>query len=81
MTTLLQTRLAREKAARFKAVAKAEGKSIYQALRELAENYAAKGGAKRFACLDYVERFELPKGGRIKEEVKLRIRRSHEKHR
>jgi hypothetical protein len=81
MTTLLQTRLPREKADKFRAVAKAEGKSIYQALRELAENYAAKGGVKRFACLDYVERFELPSEGRTKEEVKLRIRRTHEKHR
>ena len=55
MTVLLQTRLPREKAARLKA-AQAEGKSMYQALRELAEGYAQKGKAKKFACLDYPER-------------------------
>ncbi len=67
MTVLLQTRLPREKAARFKAAAQAEGKSMYQALRELAEGYAQKGKAKKFACLDYPEHFALPPPSRLKD--------------
>lgn len=76
-TILLQTRLPRDKAARFKAAAQAEGKSVYQALRELAERYAGTAGAKKFACAEYPERFSLPAPERLKVELKARIRRSH----
>jgi len=81
MTTLLQTRLPRDKAARFKATAQAEGKSVYQALRELAEGYAQKGPAGKFACVEFTERFVLPPPERLKGELRARIRQRHEKHR
>jgi hypothetical protein len=79
MTVLLQTRLPRPKAARFKAAAHANGKSVYQALRELAENYAEKSKPRKFECLDYDDRFALPSPSRSKEELRNRIRRRHEK--
>jgi hypothetical protein len=80
MTELLQTRLPRDTAVRFKAAARAEGKSVYQALRELAEGYAQHGSAARFACVEFPERFALPPPERVREELRARIRRRHEKH-
>jgi hypothetical protein len=80
MTTLLQTRVPRELAARLRAAARAEGKSVYQVLRELAVDYAAKGPGPRFASEKYSERFDLPSPSRLKTELRQRIRKRHEEH-
>lgn len=80
MTILLQTRVPSELAARFKSTAQAQGKSTYRALRELAEQYAAQAGRRKFASNDYSERFSLPSATRFKEELKTRMRRRHEAH-
>jgi hypothetical protein len=80
MTVLLQTRVKTELAARFKSAARAQGKSSYEVLRELAERYAGEAGPGAFACNRYPERFALPAPERFKEELRLRMRRQHEKH-
>ena len=80
MTVLLQTRVPRELAVRFKSTAQAQGKSTYRALRELAEQYAAQGRRREFASNQYSDRFSLPPPARFKEELKARMRRRHETH-
>lgn len=78
MTVLLQTRVKTELAARFKSTARAQGKSAYQALRELAEKYAGEAGRRPFASGRYSERFALPAPEKFKEELRRRMRRRHE---
>ncbi|SPE58627.1 hypothetical protein SBV1_2760002 [Verrucomicrobia bacterium] len=80
MTVLLQTRVSREVALRFKSAARTKGKSTYQALRELAADYANQGPASRFASEGYTDRFGLPAASRFKAELRRRMRRRHEKH-
>jgi hypothetical protein len=77
---LLQTRVKTELAARFKSAARAEGKSAYEVLRELAERYAGEAGHGAFACNRYPERFALPAPERFKEELRSRVQNHHEKH-
>ena len=80
MTVLLQTRVPREVALRFKSAARTKGKSSYQVLRELAADYANQQPASRFASERYAERFNLPAASAFKAELRRRIRRRHEKH-
>jgi hypothetical protein len=80
MTVLLQTRVPQELAARFKSAARAEGRSTYQVLRELAADYASGGARRRFASEGYVDRFSLPAPARFKAELRQRTRRRHEEH-
>lgn len=80
MTTLLQTRVSKELAARFKSAAKAKGKSSYQVLRELAQAFAQQEAVGRFASNGYSERFQLPMASEFKKELRSRILRRHEKH-
>jgi hypothetical protein len=78
MTVLLQTRVRTDLAARFKSAARAQGKSSYAVLRELAEKYAGEAGHGAFACNRYPERFALPAPARFKEQLRLRVRRRHD---
>jgi hypothetical protein len=80
MTVLLQTRVPRELAARFKSAARGQGKSTYQVLRELAADYASEGPRRRFASEGYTERFRLPAPARFKDGLRQRMRRRHEEH-
>jgi hypothetical protein len=80
MTVLLQTRVPRELAARFKSAARGEGKSTYQVLRELAADYASEGPMRQFASEGYADRFSLPAPAKFKDELRQRVRRRHEKH-
>jgi hypothetical protein len=80
MTILLQTRVRRDVAARLKTAARAKGKSTYQVLRELAEDYASQGPKGGFACEGYPERFNLPPPSRFKQELRRRIEQRHAKH-
>ena len=80
MTTLLQTRVPRELALRFKSVARTRGKSTYQVLRELAESYANQDSKRKFSSETYTDRFFLPGPSRFKAELRRRIQRRHEKH-
>lgn len=79
MTVLLQTRVPRELAARFKSTAQAEGKSTYKVLRDLAEQYADQNRRAKFACNQYSDRFSLPEATRFKEELRVRMQRRHER--
>jgi hypothetical protein len=80
MTILLQTRVSQELAARFKSAARGEGRSTYQVLRELAAEYANRGPRRRFASEGYTDRFRLPAPGKLKDELRQRMTRRHEKH-
>lgn len=80
MTVLLQTRVPRELALRFKAAARTQGKSTYQALRELASDYANGKSKLKFASDSYVERFGLPGASQFKAELKRRMQAQREKH-
>jgi hypothetical protein len=80
MTVLLQTRVPRDLAARFKSVARSKGKSTYQALRELAASYANESSGSRFVSEGYTDRFDLPGPEGFKSELRRRMRQRHEKH-
>jgi hypothetical protein len=80
MTVLLQTRVPRELALRFKSTARNRGKSTYQALRELAADYADQGSGGGFASEGYKDRFQLPPASRFGAELRRRMRQHHEKH-
>jgi hypothetical protein len=80
MTVLLQTRVSPELALRFKSAARLKGKSTYQALRELAADYANEGPRRKFASEKYTERFVLPAPAKYKDELRRRMRQHHEKH-
>jgi hypothetical protein len=80
MTVLLQTRVPRELAARFKSAARAKGKSSYQVLRELAADYANLGPRRQFVSEGYTERFGLPSPAGFKDELRWRMQRRNEKH-
>jgi len=80
MTVLLQTRVPKELALRFKSVARTRGKSTYQVLRELAADYASEGGRRKFASEKYVERFDLPAPAQLKAELRRSIRGRHAKY-
>ena len=80
MTVLLQTRVPREVALRFKSAARTRGKSTYQVLRELAADYASQSPTRRFASEGYTDRFGLPAADRFKNELRRRMERRHEKH-
>ncbi len=79
MTVLLQTRVRPEVAVRLKSAARANGKSTYRVLRELAERYASQKASGGFASERYPERFELPPPSRFKQELRGRMRRGHAK--
>jgi hypothetical protein len=70
----------RELAVRFKSAARKKGKSTYQALRELAADYAAQSSSGGFASEGYKDRFLLPSASEFKAELKRRMLRRHEKH-
>ena len=80
MTILLQTRVPREVALRFKSAARTRGKSTYQVLRELAADYASQSPRSKFVSEGYTDRFGLPAASRFKAELRRRMRRHHEKH-
>lgn len=77
---LLQTRVPRELALRFKSAARTRGKSTYQVLRELAELYVSHGPKRKFSSEAYTERFALPAPSRFKAELRRRVLRRYEKH-
>lgn len=79
MTILLQTRVPRELALRFKSAARTRGKSTYQVLRELAEEYARADPKRKFRSEDYTDRFDLPAPSRFKAELRRRIQRRYAK--
>jgi len=80
MTVLLQTRVPRDLAVRFKSAARAKGKSTYQVLRELAANFANQSPARKFASEGYPDRFGLPAPSAFKQELGRRMQGRHEKH-
>ncbi len=80
MTVLLQTRVPKELAARFKSAARAKGKSTYQVLRDLAADYASQAPKRKFQSESYPDRFGLPAPPRLKQELRRRMRQGHEKH-
>jgi hypothetical protein len=80
MTVLLQTRVSRDVALRLKSVARAQGKSTYQVLRQLAADYASQSSRGRFISEGYADRFSLPAASGFKTELRRRIRRRNEKH-
>src|ERR1041385_8770711 len=73
MTTLLQTRVPRELALRFKSAARTRGKSTYQVLRELAEDYVSRDSKPKFRSEAYTDRFALPAPARFKAELRRRM--------
>jgi len=80
MTVLMQTRVPKALALRFKSAARSNGKSAYQVLRELAEDYPGQNTGKKFASEKYPERFGLPEPSKFKAELRRRMRQRHEKH-
>jgi len=80
MTVLLQTRVPRDVALRLKSVARTNGKSTYQVLRELAADYARQSPKRRFVSEGYADRFGLPTAPEFKTQLQRRMRRRYEKH-
>lgn len=80
MTVLMQTRVPKALALRFKSAARSNGKSAYRVLRELAEEYAGQNTAKKFASEKYPDRFGLPEASKFKTELRRRMRQRHAEH-